>query len=245
MRPARGPCPLARAETLTISVIIPSLNEAQRIGACVRALGDVEVIVADGGSSDDTVARAEAAGAAVVVERGGRGAQQNAGAATARGNHLLFLHADTLLPDGWVDLVVGALGRLDVALGAFSLGIEGARFGERLIASGANVRSRLFSLPYGDQALFLRRETFDKLGGFRPLPIMEDYDLVCRAQRVGTVETMPQKATTSNRRWRQTGLVRSVAINQLILAGYVFGFSTKRLARFYWDGQSADDRENT
>jgi rSAM/selenodomain-associated transferase 2 len=212
-----------------IGVVVPALNEAAVIATALARLCGVPVTVADGGSDDGTRERAEAAGARVVVETGGRGAQQNAGAATlADVDALLFLHADTILPGGWQAEVERILAG-GAALGAFRLAIPG----HPLIAAGANARSRLLALPYGDQALFLRRSTFDALGGFRPLPIMEDFDLVRRARRLGPVRLARMAVTTSNRRWRRRGAVRATLVNQLMLAGWALGVAPDRLAAFY------------
>lgn len=218
---------------MSISVIIPALNEAAVIAGSIRSAQADDVILADGGSRDGTVQIAKTLGARIIVQPGGRGAQQNAGAAAARHDVLLFLHADTRLPSTWQEQVKRGLADPGVAIGAFSLGIEGAGRGERFVAAGANVRSRRLGLPYGDQALFMRRSTFEKLGGFRPLPIMEDYDLVRRARSFGRILTLDAAVSTSARRWRQAGWVRAIFINQLMLAGWHLGVAPERLARFY------------
>jgi rSAM/selenodomain-associated transferase 2 len=212
-----------------IGVVVPALNEAALIGAALARLRGVPVTVADGGSSDATRELAAAAGARVVVATGGRGAQQNAGAAALGDvDALLFLHADTILPNGWRAEVERILAG-GAALGAFRLAIPG----HPLIAAGANARSRLLALPYGDQALFIGRPVFDTLGGFRPLPIMEDYDLVRRARRLGRIGLARTAVTTSNRRWRRRGVVRTTLVNQAVLAGWALGIAPDRLAAFY------------
>lgn len=214
---------------MNIGIVIPTLNEAALIGAAIARLGEARIVVADGGSDDQTIEIAEQAKATVVIERGGRGAQQNAGAkALGDVDALLFLHADTVLPVGWQRAVERVLNG-GAALGAFSLAIPG----HTLIAAGANLRSRLLSLPYGDQALFMRRSAFERLGGFRPLPIMEDFDLVRRASRLGRIATSPMKVTTSDRRWRRRGALRTTVINQMMLAGWAIGIAPARLAAFY------------
>lgn len=219
-----------------ISVIIPALNEAGQIAAvisCARRAPEIEVIVADGGSTDDTIKAASEAGAQVVVEAGGRGAQLNVGAARAGAPVLLFLHADTMLPEGYATLVSQTLADERVALGAFSLAIAGASPGQQIVARLANWRSRWLGLPYGDQALFLRAEVFRQLGGFRAWPILEDLDLVRRARKLGRIAIVPKPVTTSSRRWRQLGTLRTTLINQMMLAGYALGFSPQSLALFY------------
>ncbi|MBV7257724.1 TIGR04283 family arsenosugar biosynthesis glycosyltransferase [Pacificimonas sp. WHA3] len=216
-----------------ISVIIPALDEADRIGDCLATLAGAEVIVADGGSTDGTVEIARAHGASVVASTGPRGAALNAAAGAASGDILLFLHADTHLPAGWTTGVRDSMQDHGISLGAFSLAIRNARRAERLLCWGANMRSRVFSLPYGDQALFLRAEMFRRLGGFRAVPIMEDFDLVRRARALGRVVTRPEHAVTSPRRWRKKGAVKTTAINQAMLLGWQMGISPERLSAFY------------
>ncbi len=220
---------------MRIAVVVPTLDEAGSILATLHAAraGGVELIVADGGSTDATCERAASAGAAVVQASGGRAAQQNAGAAASDAPLLLFLHADTRLPQGWPARVRATLADPRVALGAFRLAIDGATRAERLITVGANLRSRSFGLPYGDQALFLRRATFDALGGFAPLPIMEDWDLARRARRLGRIALAPEAVTTSARRWRRLGPLRTTLVNQAMLLGFRVGVEPARLARFY------------
>lgn len=219
----------------TVSVVIAALNEAAAVGAAVASAVRQahEVIVVDGGSSDATCAHAVAAGAAVLTAAGGRAAQLNAGAAAATGAILLFLHADTRLPVDWADAVRVALADEGTALAAFRLGIDAPRTIERLLSAAANIRSRRLRLPYGDQGLAVRRATFAALGGFRPLPIMDDYDFVCRARALGRIETLPLAVATSARRWRRLGVVRSTLRNQLIVAGWHAGVDPARLARWY------------
>jgi rSAM/selenodomain-associated transferase 2 len=218
---------------VSIAVVIPALNEAAALPATLAALGEAaEVVVADGGSSDATVRIAQEAGATVIVARG-RAAQQNAGAAATTAPILLFLHADTRLPAGWADEVRRLLADESVALAAFRLSIEDATPAERLIAAGANWRSRTLGVPYGDQALALRRATFDALGGFPDQPIMEDWALARAARRLGRIELSPLAVTTSARRWRTLGPWRTLAINQAMLLGARLGVSYDRLAALY------------
>lgn len=217
-----------------ISVIIPTLNEEdhllQAIGKA-RAEFNVEVIVADGGSQDRTL---EASVGAHVIEcRQGRAAQQNAGAKAATGDILLFLHADTTLPDRWDWIVREALADPSVALGAFSFKIREQMRGLKFIEATANKRSRKGNMPYGDQGLFLRRATFEKVGGFPDFPIMEDYALVRALRSLGNVVTVPEAAITSGRRWQQHGVLKVTLINKLMIMGYHLGISPEKLARMY------------
>lgn len=224
------------AQPLTLAVIIPTLNEATNIGATLASVltePDAEAIVVDGGSTDGTQARARQAGAVVIEMAAGRAAQQNAGAAASRGELLLFLHGDTRLPVGWAAVVRQVMARAEVSLGAFRLDIEGATLAERVVAAGANLRSRTWGLPYGDQALFLRRATFERLGGFAPLPIMEDWDLARRARRFGRIEIVDAAVTTSARRWRKLGVVRTLWRNQAVLIGWRLGVAPDRLVDLY------------
>jgi hypothetical protein len=157
----------------------------------------------------------------------------NAGAAMANGNVLLFLHADTRLPSNWTKMVGESLSTCKVALGAFNFGVAGTFPGKRVLERAVNWRSRRRQLPYGDQALFLRRAIFEEEGGFADLPIMEDFEFVRRLRRRGRVIIAPGTAVTSGRRWRRSGLLRTTLRNQFVIAGYQVGISPHKLARFY------------
>ncbi|MDT8389944.1 MAG: TIGR04283 family arsenosugar biosynthesis glycosyltransferase [Lentisphaeria bacterium] len=219
-----------------VSVVIPTLNEAEALPATLerlRGVEGVEIIVADGGSRDATCAIAEQADATVIEVAGGRAAQQNAGAARADGRHLLFLHADTLLPDNFADTVRRALDNPATVAGAFKLRTDGRGPRMRLVEWATNLRSSVLHLPYGDQGLFLEKRVFNELGGFGDLPIMEDFDLVRRLRRRGRVVTVPDRVVTSARRWRRLGVLRTLLRNQAMILGYWLGVSPERLARFY------------
>jgi len=219
-----------------ISVIVPALNEAKTIGptlASLAGLAGLELIVVDGGSSDDTGARAEAAGARVIEAPAGRARQMNEGARAARGDILLFLHADTLLPPGFAGEVREALNRPGTAAGAFGLAIEAPGLGFRCLERLVRWRGRWLAMPYGDQALFLTAAMFDRVGRFADLPIMEDFELVGRLRRQGRIVLLPRQVRTSARRWRRLGLVRTTLVNQAIVLGYLGGIDPARLARWY------------
>lgn len=230
-----------------LSVIIPTLNEAAVLADTLEQLqknvvlpdgdgspaAELEIIVADGGSRDATREIAAGRGAAVIEVDGGRAAQLNAGAARARGDWLLFLHADTLPPPGYPELILQALDDPATVAGAFRLGIEGEGAALRLVELGANLRSRWLRMPYGDQGIFLSKRVFEEVGGFAPLPIMEDFQLIRRLGRRGPVVTLPQAVRTAARRWRQMGVLRTCLINQLMLLGFRLGVAPQRLARFY------------
>ncbi len=223
-------------KTSTISVIIPTLNEAEHLARTLvplRCEPDLELIVADGGSRDATVEIAQDLGATVVHGEPGRGSQQNRGAAAASGEILLFLHADTTLPAGFGGAVRECLARPGVVAGAFRLAIAGADRALRLIATGANWRARFLQMPYGDQALFLRRSNFTRLGGFPEQEIMEDFELVRGLKKLGRIELLELAASTSDRRWRALGTARTTLLNQTIIIGYLLGCSPYSLASWY------------
>ncbi len=223
-------------KTSNISIIVPTLNEADNLPLLEPAAAVVkELIVVDGGSTDNTVQIAQDHGFRVMEEvgAGGRGAQLNTGAKNASASLILFLHADTQLPLGFQDAVIRCLSDPDTALGAFSLKVDGGNTAIKFIAKCANIRSRFLQIPYGDQSFFLRKETFTDLGGFPELPIMEDFIFVREARKKGRIRTLTQTVTTSARRWQRLGPVRTTLINQLVVLGYYLGVKPKKLATFY------------
>lgn len=227
---------LTDRKTCAISVIIPALNEGKRIEACLRNLvgrPGVEVILVDGGSFDNTCDTAAACGARVMVSPAGRGRQMNCGAQEAKGDVFLFLHADTILPANFQRQIAGAVELPGFAAGAFRFAIGGKGIAFRIIEFFTNLRARILSLPYGDQALFLAAKTFHALGGFREMPILEDVDMVRRLCRLGRLVIVPSPALTSARRWQRLGIMRAIIINQMILLGFFFRVSPFRLARWY------------
>ncbi|MCC0178333.1 TIGR04283 family arsenosugar biosynthesis glycosyltransferase [Waterburya agarophytonicola K14] len=220
----------------TISIIIPVLNEAEIIQPTLAKLlshGDLEIIVVDGGSKDNTVSIARSMGANTMTVSGGRSAQMNAGAKIAGGDILLFLHIDTKLPDRFMESIVETLQQPKVIAGAFELAIEGEDRSLRWVEMLVKVRSHLLSLPYGDQAIFITKQTFIDLGGFRDLPIMEDFELIQRLKRQGKIAIASDKVITSGRRWQKLGVWRTTLINQLIIIGYHLGISLHKLNHFY------------
>ena len=228
-----------RLSLIPVSVIIPTLNEAQHLGATLRSLRaaanclPLEVSVVDGGSGDETRSIAEQAGARVIQTEPGRANQLNQGAEQARGEILLFLHGDTQVPPDWIEHMIQTLAQPGVIAGAFRLRIQGQGWGLRGVEWGTNVRSRYGQLPYGDQGLFLHRATFAAIGPFADLPIMEDFELVQRLKGRGRIALAPAAVQTSDRRWRKLGIVRTTVINQLMLLGYFLGLDPQHLAQFY------------
>ena len=220
-----------------ITVIIPALNEARMIAAAiesVRQAPHVEAIVVDGGSMDGTMAVSENAGARVLRSARGRARQMNAGASAATASTLLFLHADTSLPEGFDAHVRAALAAPDVAAGAFEFRLDRAGPGLRLIERLVNLRTRRCRLPYGDQAIFLRAETFSEVGGFPDWPIMEGIEIIRRLRKRGRIHIVPAPVVTSARRWSRHGVVRTTLINLAAAGAYLLGVSPERLAR--WRG---------
>jgi len=219
-------------EAPMLSIIVPTLNEAGRIGGLVDAVRstDVEVIVADGGSDDNTRGIAALHGARVIIAPRGRGPQLNAGAALSRGQNLLFLHADTTLPENFGEIVRLTLSDPSVAIGAFRFKLDRASVLFRAVEIAVRVRCVVFKTPYGDQALFMRRDVFTRLKGFAAIPLMEDLDLVRRARMTGRVTVVDAPAITSARRWQVVGVIRMTAINQACVIGFAIGMSPQRLA---------------
>ncbi len=219
-----------------LSIIIPALNEAHNLPqtlANLPAAAETEVIVVDGGSADQTVAVAKGLGVRVIGSAPGRSRQLNGGAAAAKGDIVLFLHADTRLPDRFDQAIRETLAQPGVVAGAFRLAIDGPGWGLRWVEWGVNVRSRLLQMPYGDQGIFLRAEVFDKMEGFPDLPMMEDFELVRRLRQMGRVAIAPRAVVTSDRRWRTLGILRTTLANQAMIAGYLLGVDPKKLARWY------------
>ncbi len=225
-----------RKQTPRISVIIPALNEAACIGDTLKSVKsgcNVEIIVADGGSTDATSTIAKTHGATVLLCGRGRARQANEAARHAQGNILLFLHADTRLPDGWDVLVTEALETPGVIAGAFAFATDYNVPVMRPVAALVNFRSRRFQRPYGDQGLFLYSDTFRQQGGYPEIPLMDDLELVRRLARRGRIAILPVPAITSGRRWRNRGILRTMLINQCCVVGNWLGISTQTLATWY------------
>ena len=229
-----------------ISMILPVLNEAEAIEPNLRDIRasispenqencNLEIIVVDGGSQDNTVAIAESMEIQVISADPGRASQMNAGARIARGEILLFLHADTQLPERFDRIVLELLEDPATIAGAFELSIDGRGWGLRVIETGVKWRSRCFSLPYGDQGIFLRSQVFQEIGGFAQLPIMEDFELMRRLKKLGKIAIAPAAVLTSARRWQKLGLLKTTLINQIVIIGYYCGVSPDRLLRWYRD----------
>ena len=214
------------------SVIVPALDEERYLAdtlAAARGPG-TELIVVDGGSTDQTRELAATYGARLIDCEPGRAAQMNAGARTATGRILLFLHADTILPPDYADAARAMLNQADVAMGAFPLRIDAPGAVFRAIESVANMRARWFGLPYGDQALFMTRTTYETLGGFPELAVMEDFALVRRVRRTDRIAVADIPLVTSARRWLRRGPLRLTLLHQAMILAYLLGVPPHRLA---------------
>jgi rSAM/selenodomain-associated transferase 2/rSAM/selenodomain-associated transferase 1 len=219
-----------------ISVIIPAVNEADHIAGTIASIGhgnNTQIIVADGGSLDDTVSIARSLGATVIKSSPPRSRQMNQGADAASKEVLLFLHADTRLPKDFDKSVFRALKQPGVVAGAFELRIDSPDPVIRFIEYVANRRSRYLNMPYGDQAIFMLSEVFHQMGGFPAMPIMEDFELIRRLQKKGDVITVPEPVVTSPRRWLNHGILKTTLINQLIVLSYYMGITPENIARLY------------
>lgn len=223
------------ATALRLRIVMPTLDEAAGLGPVLeRALDEAdEVVVSDGGSADDTVALAIAAGARVVEGEAGRGRQLRLGAAApGPWDAVLFVHADTLLPEGAGDAVRRAIaaGAVGGGFGAqFSNPRKIYRLGDRLVA----LRTRLTRCPLGDQAQFVARTAYDALDGIRDWPLLEDLDLARRLKRHGPIELLDARVATSARRFQEQGILRTIGLNWLIWSLYLAGVSPERLAPLY------------
>jgi rSAM/selenodomain-associated transferase 2 len=223
-----------------LSVVMPVRNEEACLAATLASLrsglraGD-EVLVADGRSTDGTAGIARAAGAIVVESERGRGRQMNAAVVQAKGEVLLFLHADTLLPAGFREAVEVVLRDPGVAWGRFDVVFDEGGPLLRLIAWLISTRSRLFRSATGDQAIFVRREHFDAVGGYHEALLFEDVDLVRRLRPRGRMGIPPVPAVTSSRRWRNRGVWSTTFRMWTLKSLYLLGVPAERLARHYLD----------
>lgn len=218
-----------------ISIVIPTLNEAACLPQTLAAAGkhsDIEIVVADGGSSDSTCALAEDWGAHLVRSAPGRACQMNAGAGIARGDFLLFLHADTRLPFGYERQIESCLARPGTVAGAFRFAMDDTRLRLRFVELGANWRANALQFPFGDQGIFLRRSTFHLAGGFREVPVMEDYELIQRLRKEGRISIASTAAITSARRWRTRGVFHTTFQHLLMIAGWNVGINPRRLSHW-------------
>ena len=219
-----------------VSVIVPTLDEEGTLAATLEAArqpGVHEIIVVDGGSTDATRAVAEHLADAVLDAPRGRATQMNAGVTRASGDILLFLHADTLLPANFAEVVSTACAPPDVIGGRFDVQLEPTSPLLNLVATLINLRSRLSRIATGDQAIFIRRDVFACLGGYAALPLMEDVDLSRRMKRAGQIACLRARVVTSSRRWQRDGVIRTILRMWMLRLLFFCGVSAETLVRFY------------
>jgi rSAM/selenodomain-associated transferase 2 len=221
---------------LKISVIIPTLNEGsilQDTLSRLQAHFPYEIIIGDGGSTDETLTIARTNGTRLISAERGRASQMNAGAKEATGEVLLFLHADSSIDAEGYRAMIQVMKQEHLLGGAFSLHIDSDRLGLRLISWLATLRSRYLNLTYGDQAIFVRARVFHDIGGFPRLHICEDLDFFRKLKNQGPVILLPNKASTSPRRWLAEGLAFNTLRNIAITVLFILGFSPEKLSRWY------------
>lgn len=224
---------------MKLSIIIPTLDEGGSLERTLKALQTEprEIIVVDGGSRDGTVEIARQYTPHVLISRRGRGRQQHKGACHSKGDLLLFLHSDTLLPLGFESMIREALIDPRVTFGAFRLSIDPPRPAFRFIALMANFRSQFLKMPYGDQALFMRRSDYFRVGGFKDIPLMEDVDMVQRLNKIGRFKLTRCRVKTSARRWEKEGILCGTLRNWSLIGRYLLGTPPHRLRRHYTDSK--------
>jgi rSAM/selenodomain-associated transferase 2 len=225
---------------LIYSFIIPVYREEKIINSIIDKLihlqkfADAEIIVADGDYEGSTLREISNTNVKKILCPKGRARQMNCGAAKSSGDILIFLHADTYLPGNALKMIATLMEDKAIVGGAFDLGIDSERFAFRVIEKMASWRSRLTRIPYGDQAIFIRRDYFQSLGGFKDIPIMEDVELMRKIKhRRGKINILKDKVKTSSRRWETEGVVFCTLRNWFLITLYLLGAKPETLAKFY------------
>jgi rSAM/selenodomain-associated transferase 2 len=225
---------------LRYSLIIPVYREAEIINStvdrlmCLQKFADAEIIVADGDPQGCTLKQISNTSVKKILCPKGRARQMNFGVAKSSGDILIFLHADTRLPENALKKIATILEDKAIVGGAFDLGIDSERFAFRIIEKMASWRSRLTRIPYGDQGIFIRRDYFRALGGFQDIPLMEDVELMQRVKRnQGKIFILKEKVKTSSRRWESEGIIYCTLRNWLLITLYLSGVKPEKLVRFY------------
>ena len=224
-------------ENNKISVIIITLNEERYVERLLKQLSsenDIELIVSDGGSIDRTARTAKKYTKDVIVGERGRGVQLNAGAALATGDILWFLHADSILPDNFKDHIITTLESPGVAGGAFKLDFDSGLSSLKTISMVAGLRSMLTRIPFGDQGVFVKKETFDRLNGFKDIPLMEDIDFARRLKKEGRIVLLPSGIKTCSRKWEKDGILKTTLRNWAYITLFLMGYSPNKLYRRYY-----------
>ncbi len=220
-----------------VGVVVPTLNEARYLPGLLEDLHQLTIpyhlVVADGGSTDETIAVADRAGASVVIAPRGRGSQMNAGARVVTGSWLCFLHADVRVSPGALQLLERTVADANASAAVWRLAIDSPGFWYRTFEFGALLRDRLGGLPYGDQGLLVRRELFDEVGGFPDIPVFEDVAMVRALRRETSLRRLPAAVRVSSRRWQREGLCKAWLRNTALVSAFLVGISPNRLARWY------------
>ncbi|MDH5784747.1 MAG: TIGR04283 family arsenosugar biosynthesis glycosyltransferase [Chromatiales bacterium] len=218
---------------MSLSIIIPALNESQSLRVLLPVLaGKAEVIVVDGGSSDESKSVASDNGVIFLESDRGRARQMNAGAAMATGENLLFLHADTTLPDNALALIDEAMAQ-GALWGRFNVRLSGSHWLLRIVERLMNLRSCTTGIATGDQGIFVKRDLFVQLGGYADIPLMEDVELSKRLRRFQWPFCIREALTTSSRRWEHYGIVRTIVLMWRMRLAYILGVRPEQLARAY------------
>jgi rSAM/selenodomain-associated transferase 2 len=219
------------------SIIIPTLNESsnlryalEQLLSSIEGLAEVEIIISDGGSSDDSIQLATQYPVKLINTEKGRARQMNAGAEHSSGDWLVFLHADTQLPDNWMALIA----RSESSWGRFDIRLSGSHWILRVIEKAINLRSRITSIATGDQALFFQRDFFNQLGGFPDIPLMEDIAMSSQARKISAPACIRQVAITSSRRWEKNGILRTILLMWMLRFAYWLGIKPDTLHRIYY-----------
>ena len=223
------------------SIIVPVLNEQGQINSFIEKIKDqdfdgyYEIIIVDGDPQCGTINAITDNSVLCITSTRGRGRQMNAGAAAACGEILIFLHADTTLPDNALRKISQTLQDQGFVGGAFDLKIDSDRLLLKYISARASLRSRWNRIPYGDQAIFIREKYFNQIGGFKDIPLMEDVDLMRRIKKDGKkIVILPDKVTTSARRWENEGALYTSMRNLIFVRLFYIGISPHKLAKYYW-----------
>jgi rSAM/selenodomain-associated transferase 2 len=233
----------AREVTMRLSIVIPVLNEAEGIACLLGSLQPLrrtghEVIVADGGSCDDTVRHATPLADRIVRSPSGRARQMNAGAAVASGNVILFLHADSLLPEHGITAIAAGINATGRRWGRFDVRLTGDRFLFRVVEWFMNTRSCLTGIATGDQGIFVERKLFESIGGFPAIALMEDIALSTRLKRIGPPVCLNATIKTSSRRWEQQGAWRTIWLMSRLRYAYWRGADPATLAQIYYPNRA-------
>jgi rSAM/selenodomain-associated transferase 2 len=225
---------------LRYSIIVPVLHESERIKGlidhlfCLEPRDACEIIVVDGSAERDTIDAIDSKQVVKMTADRGRARQMNAGAAVANGDILIFLHVDTELPLAAFAMIESVMGQGRYRGGAFQLGIQSEKLAYKALTRWISIRCRLTGIPYGDQAIFIAKDYFNRIGGYREIPLMEDVELMRRIKkRGGKICVLPDRVMTSPRRWEEEGFIYVNLRNTLLLILYLLGAPPQQLVRFY------------